>query len=117
MANNVNSSTNANANKDSFKNTPHVNAKADTKADANVSGGAMDKISDVRSTIADKAAPAMDYLKNNFSTVRDSSQVYIDDAEALIKRHPFYTVLGAAAIGAVVGMFMSRSASSVRANV
>lgn len=108
MANNVNSSTNANANKDSFKNTPHVNAKADTKADANVSGGAMDKISDVRNTIADKAAPAMDYMRSNFSNISDKSQDYIQNAGSLIRQYPFYSLLGAVALGAVVGMAIAR---------
>jgi len=115
---NVGSGMGADKNVGSSMNSGSANASDSSLNNASgISSSVSSAIGTARGAIADKAAPAMDYLKNNFSSVRDSSQVYLDDAEALIKRYPIYTVLGAAAIGAVVGMLMSRSGSSARENV
>ena len=61
----------------------------------------------------DKAAPAMDYLKDNFSAVRDTTQPYLQDAEAMIKRHPFYALAGAVAVGAIIGAVIARPSQTV----
>ena len=93
MDKNANTSTN---NTENFQNTPHVRS------------GAM---SDAKSAIADKAAPAMDFLKDNFRTVQDTTAPYLENAESFIKRYPFYTIAGAAAVGALIGMALSRPSS------
>lgn len=76
--------------------------------------GVRSTASDAKSAIMEKAGPAMDYLKENLSTVRDTTQPYIQDAEAMIKRHPFYALLGAVAVGAVFGAIVARPSSVSR---
>jgi len=63
---------------------------------------------DAKSAIMDKAAPAMDYLKDNFEAVRDTTAPYLQDAEAMVKRHPFYALVGAVAVGAIFGAMIAR---------
>jgi ElaB/YqjD/DUF883 family membrane-anchored ribosome-binding protein len=67
--------------------------------------------SDAKSAIMDKTGPAMDYVKENFNAARETAEPYIQDAEALIKRHPFYSLMGAVAVGAVLGAVIARPSS------
>ncbi len=61
--------------------------------------------------LVDRATPAMDYFRENFEAARDTAAPYIKDAEAMVKRHPFYSLVGAVAIGAIVGAVLARPAS------
>jgi ElaB/YqjD/DUF883 family membrane-anchored ribosome-binding protein len=62
----------------------------------------------VRSQINDAKSSAVDYLKDNYASVRDTAEPYLEDAEALVKRHPFYALAGAIAVGAIFGAFFAR---------
>jgi ElaB/YqjD/DUF883 family membrane-anchored ribosome-binding protein len=104
-------SYNSGSSSDSFKNTPTARNAANAASSA--ANTASNVASDAKNAIMDKAAPAMDYLKENFSAVRDTTQPYIQDAEALIKRHPFYALAGAVAVGAVFGAIIARPSRSV----
>jgi ElaB/YqjD/DUF883 family membrane-anchored ribosome-binding protein len=73
---------------------------------------AANMASEARGALMDKAAPAMDYLKENFEAVRNQTEPYLTDARATIKRFPFYTVAGAVAVGTLFGILIGRSRSS-----
>jgi ElaB/YqjD/DUF883 family membrane-anchored ribosome-binding protein len=90
-------SSSSSSSKDTFKNTPHVGSQMG---------------SDVKSTVMEQAKPAVDFLKQNFSTVQDSAREYFDASSGVIKRNPFYAMLGAAAIGVGLGMWISSRPSS-----
>ncbi len=64
--------------------------------------------SGVRSQINDAKSSAVDYLKDNFAAVRDTTEPYLEDAEAMVKRHPFYALAGAIAVGAIFGAILAR---------
>ncbi len=108
-----NKMNNQNQTSDKYMNTSSVSG-TDKKFDKNISTQASaqkvsDKVNEVKDKIVQQAGPAVDYLKSNLSNVSERSQVYIQDASSLIRRYPFYSVLGAVAIGAFVGMSISRS--------
>jgi len=118
MEKTVNSSTNA-SNKDSFKNTPHASGSANASSSAAsdlkstiASGDVKGTMNEVKSAIVDQAGPAMSYLKDGFSTISDRSQVYVKDAGALIRKYPFYSLLGAVAVGAFIGMAIRPSSKN-----
>jgi len=118
MEKTVNSSTNA-SNKDSFKNTPHASGSANASSSAAsdlkstiASGDVKGTMNEVKSAIIDQAGPAMSYLKDGFSTISDRSQVYLKDAGALIRKYPFYSLLGAVAVGAFIVMAIRPSSKN-----
>jgi ElaB/YqjD/DUF883 family membrane-anchored ribosome-binding protein len=122
MEKTVNSSTNA-SNKDSFKNTPHAGGSANASSastssaagdikSAIASGDVKGTMNEMKSAIVDQAGPAMSYLKDGFSTISDRSQVYVKDAGALIRKYPFYSLLGAVAVGAFLGMAIRPSSKN-----
>lgn len=66
---------------------------------------------DLKDRIADRTAPAVDYLKTNFSSVGERAQDYIQSTGSLVRRYPFYSLIGAVAIGTFVGMAIARPSS------
>ena len=44
--------------------------------------------------------------------LKEQSQVVLDRTEDMVKKHPFYAVLGAAAVGAIVASLVSSALSS-----
>ena len=44
--------------------------------------------------------------------LKEQSQVVLDRTEDMVKKHPFYSVLGAAAVGAIVASLVSSALSS-----
>lgn len=46
-------------------------------------------------------------VQSQLKALRDQSQVVLERTEDLVKKHPFYAVLGAAAVGAVVASLIS----------
>ena len=83
--------------KDAFKNTPHVASQA---------------VGDAKNSIMDQAQPAVDFVKQNFSNVQDSAKEYYDASTGIIRSNPFYAMLGAAALGVGLGMWISSRNSS-----
>ena len=90
--------------KESFKNAPNMKS--------GIAASVGSSVEDMKDSVVEKAGPAVDYIKDNFRMVQETTRPYIDDAEALIKKHPFYAILGAAAVGTMVGMILSRPAKS-----
>ena len=92
-----NSSSTSASTKDAFKNTPHVAGQAVTEA---------------KNSIMDQAQPAVDFIKQNFSSVQGSAKQYYSASTGVIRNNPFYAMLGAAAIGVGLGMWLSSRNSS-----
>lgn len=46
---------------------------------------------------------------DRYHAVQDKARVAIDTSEEFVKTHPYYTILGAAAVGFVAGMLIRRN--------
>lgn len=115
----------SNTNRDEFKNTPQVSAPdndINQSLDTNFAqgssgstgasyGGIGSKMSDVKNRIVNQAGPAVDYLKNNFSGVGTKAQGYTQNVGSMVRQYPFYSLLGAVAIGAFIGMAIAKPSS------
>ncbi len=97
LSTSTSTSGNTSGSKDAFKNTPHVGSQV---------------LGDAKNSIMDQAQPAVDFVKQNFSNVQDSAKDYFDASTGVIRSNPFYAILGAAAIGVGLGMWISSSRSS-----
>ena len=53
-----------------------------------------------------------DSVSEQFRVLREQSQIVLERTEAMVKKHPFYSVLGAAAVGAIVASLISAVVSS-----
>lgn len=51
-------------------------------------------------------------LQDQIEVIRKQAQVALDRTEDLVKKHPFYSLLGAAAVGAIVASYMSSKATA-----
>lgn len=101
--------------KDSFKNTPHVdgaNTTSKTASSASVDRSSM--VNNVREKIADQAGPAIDSIRSQFSRIQESGRPYLENAGSYVRRYPMYSLLGAAAAGALIGMAIARPSSRYR---
>ncbi len=76
---------------------------------------------DAKGAITETAQKFTDTAKNmevpeivteQLKALRQQSQIVLDRTEDLVKKHPFYAVLGAAAVGAIVASLVSNSISS-----
>lgn len=76
---------------------------------------------DAKNIITESAQKMTDSAKNlevpaaiteQLKALKEQSQVVLDRTEELVKKHPFYAVLGAAAVGAIVASLVSRGLSS-----
>ncbi len=80
---------------------------------------------DAKNAITESAQKMTDSAKNlevpaaiteQLKALKEQSQVVLDRTEELVKKHPFYAVLGAAAVGAIVASLVSSGLSSRRYN-
>ncbi len=93
----ANSASSSASTKDSFKNAPHVAGQA---------------MSEAKNSILEQTQPAVDFFKQNFSSVQDSAKQYYSATTGAVRNSPFYAILGAAAIGVGIGMWVSSRNSS-----
>lgn len=61
-------------------------------------------ITDVASKIENQIPPM---IEEKFNALKEQTQLALDRTEQLVKKHPFYAILGAAAVGALVASYMS----------
>jgi ElaB/YqjD/DUF883 family membrane-anchored ribosome-binding protein len=86
------------------------------KATGKVEGAARDAknvISDAKNAITDAAGKVEvpEVITDQLKALREQSQMVLDRTEDLVKSHPFYSILGAAAVGALVASMMSNKFS------
>lgn len=66
---------------------------------------------EARSMASDVASRVEEYipagLEKKIDALRESTQMVLDRTEDLVKKHPFYSVLGAAAVGAIVASLLT----------
>jgi ElaB/YqjD/DUF883 family membrane-anchored ribosome-binding protein len=55
------------------------------------------------------ANPTVEYIKSNLSALSSKTKHYAEDAGSFVRRYPVYSVLGAAALGTLLGMAISRN--------
>ena len=90
---------------------------------------AGDKLSnagrDAKGAITETAQKFTDSAKNievpevvteQLKALKEQSQILLDRTEDLVKKHPFYAVLGAAAVGAIVASLVTNAISSRQYN-
>ncbi len=64
---------------------------------------AKGKASEMMNKLSDKLPENFD---QQFETVKRNAQVALDRTESLVRQYPLYSILGAAAVGAIVGSFL-----------
>jgi ElaB/YqjD/DUF883 family membrane-anchored ribosome-binding protein len=68
------------------------------------------RVSSTGREAADKAKSVISDLSNKSSLgvdeIQSRAREYVESGENLVRQHPFYAVLGAAAVGVVVGLMM-----------
>ncbi|MES3037540.1 MAG: hypothetical protein V4736_06495 [Bdellovibrionota bacterium] len=67
---------------------------------------AMTSLNDIKSFISDEAP---DYLKHALTDLKVAATRYADVSKTTINRYPLYSVAGAVAAGALIGLFLGRS--------
>lgn len=92
--------------KDSF-NSAKDTVKDSVKDTASKASSALTETVTSARQAGEKALTAND-LQDIIASLRDGAMNAADKSEDLIKKYPFTTVLGAAAVGAVVGTLFSR---------
>ena len=85
--------------KGSFQNKPNVDQKIDQAA--NLGAGITENLSQ-------KAAPAINYLRDQLPNLKNRTQDYLDSAGTFVRQYPVYSVVGAVAIGFIVGSAIAR---------
>lgn len=74
---------------------------------------AKDLVQSTTQTVASEAQDLMstsaEYLQETLTDIRATAKRAVEASEDVIKKNPFTTILGAAAVGAVVGVILSRS--------
>ena len=61
------------------------------------------------SDVQEIASQGYDFLKDSIEDVRKTAKKALDISQDTMKRNPVYTLLGAVAVGALVGAWLSRS--------
>ncbi|MEZ0392086.1 MAG: hypothetical protein ACAH59_07730 [Pseudobdellovibrionaceae bacterium] len=99
------------------KNTTSATTKGSPQFGSEAAGASAartsDVINNVKSKIADQAGPAVEKFQTTFRDVQETAQPYLENAQSYFRRYPLYSVLGAAAIGAVIGMIVARPTNRV----
>ena len=69
---------------------------------------------DVKNVISDslRHMEVPTVVTEQLQALKEQSQAVLDRTEELVKKHPFYFVFGAAAVGALVGSIVSTSISA-----
>ncbi len=62
-----------------------------------------DLANSVVDTVADKANMSSTDLKAYYETAKEKASDAVENSESFVKKYPFYTVLGAAAVGFLAG--------------
>ena len=66
-------------------------------------------INDNKGDVQDIASQGYDFLKDSLEDVRATAKKALDISQDTMKKNPVYTLLGAVAVGAVVGAWLTRS--------
>lgn len=87
-----------------------VNNEFQNKQQSDDTSSIQKGAANLRETIADKAGPAMDYLRDNFSNVGGRTQDILQSTEKLIRQYPVYSMVGAVAVGIILGAAITKPA-------
>lgn len=83
------------------------NKPMDNKMDSKMGSTVKNKVSDAKGMASDMVNKLADKLPENFDEqfdmVKKNAQVALNRTETLVRQYPFYSILGAAAVGAIVG--------------
>jgi ElaB/YqjD/DUF883 family membrane-anchored ribosome-binding protein len=63
----------------------------------------VDKVSEIKDTLASGASGAMDEITEQLDDLRERVSEYSEQAEDTVKAHPFVAVAGALAVGWLIG--------------